>query len=130
MPRYVALLRDVSPMNAQMSALKRCFERAGFTKAKTILSSGNVAFAACAASEATQEKKIEAAMQTKLGRNFHTLVRSRDFLSALVATDPYGGAPRPVNAKRVVRFLRKPHAAELTLPIQRVGAQLLSMLGR
>ena len=46
MTRYVAFLRGVSPMNCKMPALKRCFEAAGFTDVKTILSSGNVAFTA------------------------------------------------------------------------------------
>ena len=44
MPRYVALLRGVSPMNAKMPELKRCFEDAGFGNVRTLLSSGNVAF--------------------------------------------------------------------------------------
>ncbi len=37
MPRFVALLRGVSPLNASMPALKRCFERAGFEGVKTLL---------------------------------------------------------------------------------------------
>ena len=31
MPRYVAFLRGVSPMNAKMPELKAAFEAAGFT---------------------------------------------------------------------------------------------------
>ena len=46
MPRYVAFLRGVSPMNAKMAELKRCFEHAGFEEVKTVLSSGNVVFTA------------------------------------------------------------------------------------
>ena len=88
MPRYVALLRGVSPLNAKMPELKRCFEGAGFTHVKTVLASGNVVFDARSASVAALEQKIEAAMQTTLGRSFYTLLRSRDALSALVATDP------------------------------------------
>jgi uncharacterized protein (DUF1697 family) len=56
MPRYLAFLRGVSPMNAKMSELKRCFEAAGFTDVKTVLASGNVAFNARAASEAALER--------------------------------------------------------------------------
>ena len=44
MPRYVAFLRGVSPMNAKMPELKRCFEVAGFSDVRTLLSSGNVVF--------------------------------------------------------------------------------------
>jgi uncharacterized protein (DUF1697 family) len=36
MPRYVALLRGVSPMNAKMPALKQCFKGVGFSDVKTV----------------------------------------------------------------------------------------------
>jgi hypothetical protein len=42
MRRYVAFLRGVNPMNAKMAELRRCFETAGFTDVRTVLSSGNV----------------------------------------------------------------------------------------
>jgi uncharacterized protein (DUF1697 family) len=64
MPRYAALLRGVSPTNAKMADLKRCFEHAGFTNVKTVLSSGNVVFDALAGSEAQLEQEAEAAMHT------------------------------------------------------------------
>ena len=51
MPRYIALLRGVSPMNCKMPELKAAFENAGFSNVKTLLSSGNVAFDARSASE-------------------------------------------------------------------------------
>ena len=38
-------------MNARMAELKRCFEGAGFTDVKTVLSSGNVVFDARARSD-------------------------------------------------------------------------------
>ena len=53
MPRYIALLRGVSPMNCKMPELKAAFESAGFSNVKTLLSSGNVAFDARSAAEAT-----------------------------------------------------------------------------
>jgi uncharacterized protein (DUF1697 family) len=40
MAQYVAFLRGVSPMNLKMPDLKRCFESAGFTSVRTLLSSG------------------------------------------------------------------------------------------
>jgi uncharacterized protein (DUF1697 family) len=62
MPRYVAFLRAVGPMNADMAELRRCFEGAGFTNVKTVRASGNIAFDARAASEAALARKAEAAM--------------------------------------------------------------------
>ena len=68
MPRYAALLRGVSPMNAKMPELKRAFENAGFDEVRTVLGSGNVVFNARAASDAALQRKAEAAMQEHLGR--------------------------------------------------------------
>jgi len=60
MPRYVAFLRGVSPMNAKMPQLKRCFEGAGFTNVKTVLASGNVVFDARTATDAALQRRAEA----------------------------------------------------------------------
>lgn len=67
MERDVAFLRGVSPMNCKMPELKRCFETAGFADAKTLLSSGNVAFSAKPEQVPNLEKAAEAAMQKHLG---------------------------------------------------------------
>jgi uncharacterized protein (DUF1697 family) len=127
MPRYVAFLRGVSPMNAKMSALKSCFEMAGFTHIKTVLSSGNVAFDARTASQAVLERKAEAMMTKQLGRTFYTIVRPVNVLRELLEVDLYASFDLPANAKRVVTFLREPHAKKLTLPLELDGARILSI---
>ena len=129
MARYVAFLRAVSPMNAKMPELKKCFEAAGFTDVTTLLSSGNVVFSARKASEASLERKAEAAMQKKLGRAFYTIVRSTDALQKMLETDPFSRFRLAKNAKRVVTFVRKPHPAKLKLPIELHGARILAMRG-
>lgn len=112
MPRYVALLRGVSPMNCKMPELQRSLEDAGFTDVKTLLSSGNVAFGTPrAASAATLRKKLEAAMQAGLGRSFETHVRASQHLQQLIAADPFAAYPLRAGSKRVVTFLREPLAA-------------------
>jgi uncharacterized protein (DUF1697 family) len=130
MPRYVALLRGVSPTNAKMTDLKHCFERAGFTNVKTVLSSGNVVFDARATSEAQLEQEAEAAMHATLGRSFTTIVRPVALLHDLLATDPYEAFNVPAHAKRVVSFLREPTTPRLTLPIESDGARILCKVGR
>lgn len=130
MPRYVAFLRGVSPQNAKMPELKRSFEEAGFSKVKTVLSSGNVIFDARSAPERDLERKAEAAMQEILGRSFYTILRQADFLHALLETDPYADFDVPAEAKRVVSFLREPRKARISLPIESDGAQILCMAGR
>lgn len=119
MPRYVAFLRGVSPMNAKMPQLKRAFEAAGFTDVKTVLSSGNVAFSAHTQSETALVRQAETAMDKHLGHTFYTIVRSSKALHDLIEVDPFATFDLPANAKRVVTFLGKPHKVNLSLPIDR-----------
>ena len=114
-------------MNAKMPELKRCFESAGFTEVRTLLSSGNVVFNARAVPRATLERRAEAAMAQQLGRSFPTLVRSVEALRELIAADPYAAHALPANAKRVVTFLRTPSEAKFALPIEVDGARILAM---
>ncbi len=125
MPRYVAFLRGVSPVNAKMPELKHCFEQAGFSNVKTVLSSGNVVFDARASKAASLERKAEAAMQAALGRSFQTFIRSCDMLRTMLAADPCAAFERPPNAKRVVTFLREPHGLAIGMPIERDEARIL-----
>jgi uncharacterized protein (DUF1697 family) len=108
MPRYVAFLRGVSPMNAKMPELKRCFETAGFTDVRTVLASGNVAFGARAKSDTALAREIEAAMAKQLDRTFYTIVRPARVLRELLEADPYAAFRLPPNAKRVISFCVNP----------------------
>ena len=125
MPRYVALLRGVSPANLKMSDLRRCLETADYTKVKTILSSGNVVFDSASGSAAI-ERRIEAALTKQLGRSFYTIVRSVEELNDLIDADPYAAFDLPADAKRVVTFARKLPTLEAPLPIERDRAQILA----
>jgi uncharacterized protein (DUF1697 family) len=117
-------------MNAKMAELKRCFETAGFTDVRTVLSSGNVAFGARAKSDIALARKAEAAMAKQLGRTFYTIVRPASMLRELLEADPYAAFRLPANAKRIVTFLREPHKAKLSLPIETDGVQVLATNGR
>ena len=130
MSRYVAFLRGVSPMNAKMADLRRCFEAAGFANVKTVLSSGNVVFDAAMKSDAAVAREAEAAMAKQLGRTFCTIVRRTSYLRDLIEADPYAAFRVPAAAKRVVTFLRKPHPASLSLPLETDGARILAVKGR
>ncbi|RZL39929.1 MAG: DUF1697 domain-containing protein [Rubrivivax sp.] len=118
MPRYVALLRGVSPMNCRMPELQRSLEDAGFTDVKTLLSSGNVAFSVPrAASDAALRKRLEAAMDKGMGKRFATHVRASRHLQQLIEADPFAAFKLPAGAKRVVTFLREPlEASPVELP--------------
>jgi len=130
MPRYAALLRGVSPMNAKMPELKRAFETAGFSDVKTVLSSGNVVFNARSASEAALERRAEAAMRERLGQAFLTIVRPVEVLREMLAADPFGAFRLDPAAKRIVTFLRNEPAVKPALPLERDGARLLVLDGR
>ncbi|MEO5672225.1 MAG: DUF1697 domain-containing protein [Ramlibacter sp.] len=130
MPRYAAFLRGVSPLNAKMPQLKKCFEAAGCTNVKTVLGSGNVVFDSRATSDAVVERKAEAAMQEHLGRTFYTIVRRVDALNELLEADLYSKFDLPAGAKRVVTFLREAPAAKLKLPLELEGARILAVKGR
>src|SRR5258708_6323544 len=127
MPRYAALLRGVSPMNAKMPELKRAFEVAGFTDVKTVLSSGNVVFNARAGSARTLEQKIEAVLTKRLAHAFLTIVRPIAALEEILASDPYWAFRLDPTAKRIVTFLRDKPSPGLKLPIERDGARILAI---
>ena len=129
MPRYVALLRGVSPMNARMPELKRAFEAGGFTEVRTLLSSGNVVFDARAASVDALQRHAEAAMQAGLGRSFEAIVRPALHLQQLIDGDPFAAFELAPDAKRIVTFLREPVDADMALPPERDGARILKISG-
>jgi uncharacterized protein (DUF1697 family) len=130
MPRYVAFLRGVSPLNAKMAELKRSFESAGVTDVKTVLSSGNVVFSAPAKSEIALARQAEVAMAKHLGRTFYTIVRPASVLRDMIEADPYATFRLPANAKRVITFLREPNKAKLSLPFVTDGVRILAMNDR
>ena len=130
MPRYVALLRGVSPLNAKMPELKACFESAGFTNVRTVLSSGNVIFDSTLTNQATIERTAEEAMARSLVRAFYTIVRSSGELQALLASDPYCEHRIPSNARRVISFFREPRAPKVALPLAHDLASVFLVQGR
>jgi len=130
MTRYAAFLRGVMPNKPKMPELKATFEAAGFKNVKTLLGSGNVVFEAAKTSEASLQKKAEAAMEKRLGRTFLTIVRSVDTLREILASDPYRGFPLEPGSKRVVTFLREAPTSKFKLPITMGSATIVSMSER
>jgi uncharacterized protein (DUF1697 family) len=114
-------------MNARMPELKRCFEAAGFSEVKTVLSSGNVVFDARAASLESLARRAQDAMARELERGFGTFVRPVSHLQGLLASDPFRGFDVPAQAKLIVTFLRQAPAQAVALPIQCDGASILAV---
>jgi len=130
MPRFVAFLRGISPLNAKMPELKAAFESAGYTRVRTLLSSGNLVFDAPPIEEHLLEQRAEKAMAKTLGRSFYTLVRSTQYLQALLAIDLYTSHGIPSKAKRVVSFLREARGPRVQLPLARDFASVFCQAGR
>ena len=130
MPRVVAFLRGVSPQNARMPDLKAAFESAGFTAVRTVLASGNVVFDAESTEARELERRAEVAMSAMLGRAFYTIVRHRDALVRLLADEPYTRHRIPLEAKRVISFLREPAAPRVPLPLAMDHASVFLQDGR
>ena len=128
--RYVVFLRGVTPMNARMAELKRCFEAAGFTNVRTLLTSGNVVFDARAVTIDGLQRKAEVAMAAALTRPFAAFVRSQSYLKGLLEADPFAAYRVPRSAKRVITFLRRPAAPATVLPPSRRGARILKIQGQ
>jgi uncharacterized protein (DUF1697 family) len=123
-------LRGVSPVNLAMTDLKRCLERAGYANVVTVLSSGNVAFDAPAATPAAElERAVEAALASGLPRGFGAFVRSTASLERLLASDPFARHRLPAGAKRVVTFLREPPPAPPALPVRLGEARVVAVAG-
>jgi uncharacterized protein (DUF1697 family) len=99
--RYVAFLRGVTPQNAGMADLKRCFESAGFGEVRTVLASGNVVFRSGLTSPAEIQDLAEHAMAIGMGRTFGTVVRSAQSLQSLLDADPFAVFSVPQEAKRL-----------------------------
>jgi uncharacterized protein (DUF1697 family) len=129
MPRYVAFLRGVSPMNAKMPDLKRCFEEAGFADVRTLLSSGNVVFSSRASKESLLRRKAEDAIQSGLGRSFGTFIRTTSHLQELLNADTFTEFSLAPKAKRVITFLPAPLTSTVDLPAELDGARILKVVG-
>jgi uncharacterized protein (DUF1697 family) len=117
MSKYVALLRGIAPMNPNMrnEKLRAVLEELGFTKVKTVISSGNVLFESRTADPAKLEVKIEAAWPEKLGFTSTTIVRSLDELKELAAAAPFAGYEHGPKTSLNVTFLKHMPAHPVTL---------------
>ncbi len=94
MPKYVAFLRAVNVGGhiVKMDHLRSLFESMGFANVETFIASGNVIFDSPARSAKNLEKKIEGALQEKLGYEVKTFVRSIPELTAIASYKPFADA--------------------------------------
>ena len=116
-------------MNAKMPDLVRAFEAAGFTRVKTVISSGNVVFDHDGAPVDELERRAEQAMTDTLGKTFGTTVRPVEHLRRIVDADHHALFQPPSAAKQLITFLKRPHELPVPLPLEGEGAAICKLEG-
>jgi uncharacterized protein (DUF1697 family) len=95
MPKYVAFLRAINVGGThvvKMDHLRGLFESLGFKNVATVIASGNVIFDSPSKSATALEKKIESHLQTALGYEVVTFVKSTSDLKAIAEYRPFDDA--------------------------------------
>lgn len=107
---YVALLRAINVGGKgvmKMSAVKECFEQAGFERVTTFIQSGNVIFETDERMASVLTAKIETALSATFGYKSTAIVRSHAQLKTVVTGVPRSWV-RGNHLRRYVAFLRAP----------------------
>jgi len=102
MPTYIALLRAVNVGGTgklPMAELKSMCERAGFTRVKTYIASGNVVFQS-KLSETKVKSALESALATYAEKPVGVVIRTAAEMAVVLAANPFPNAP----ANKTVAF--------------------------
>jgi uncharacterized protein (DUF1697 family) len=112
MPRYVAFLRGINlgKRRLKMDRLKELFEELEFADVSTFIASGNVLFSSGGRNAAALERKIEKHLETSLGYDVETFVRTPQELAEVVAFSDGGAADDGDGV--YVSFFREPMPGE------------------
>ena len=92
--RYIALLRGINVGGntmIKMSELKAVFEQLGLENVATYINSGNIAFDSKAVPEASLVISIQEAISKAFGRDISTMVREREDIERILASNPFTG---------------------------------------
>ncbi len=111
MPRYITFLRGINlgRRRVKMDDLRALFEELKFTNVATFIASGNVIFDAAARDATALEKRVERHLESRLGYDVATFVRTPAELAAVASFEPYEGRDLegPDHSLQVV-FLKTP----------------------
>lgn len=108
MQRYVALLRGIAPSGTNMGndKLRGVFERLGFDKVGSVLSSGNILFRCGETDVPALEQRIEEALAGDLGVASRTILRELTELRRLLDDDPFAGRTHARGTYLTATFLK------------------------
>jgi len=118
MPKYIALLRGISPSgkNMQNNKLRGVFEELGFSNVQSVISSGNIVFESPNTDVPALESQIETAWQEKLGFRSTTIIRSLAELKILEKKNPFKGYDHNPKTSLNVTFLKHPAKPDAQAP--------------
>jgi uncharacterized protein (DUF1697 family) len=113
MPKYVALLRaiNVGGHTVKMDHLRSLFEALGLAKVETFIASGNVIFESRSKDTPGLERKIEKHLQTALGYEVKTFVRTVAELAAVANYKPFNDSDRDTHTLYIGFIAESPGAA-------------------
>ncbi len=95
MTAYIALLRAINVGGTgklPMTELVAMCERSGFASVRTYIASGNVVFTS-GKSAATVKRALEQALVDYAGKPIGVVIRTPDEMAAVLAANPFPGAP-------------------------------------
>lgn len=120
--RYVAFLRGINVgghRKIKMTDLAAIFSAMGHRDVRTLLASGNVIFSSTEIDEKRLTAAIQDALHSELGYPVDVILRSMDYLRALVIRDPFAPFARQPGQRYVTFYREQPHAAGFTFPAER-----------
>jgi uncharacterized protein (DUF1697 family) len=125
----VALLRGINVggrNTVPMAALKKTFEAMGFRDVRTVLASGNVVFEAIGR-DPQLDLEISQGLEKAFGFPVPVILRTVRELRAIVASEPFKGAPSGPNVRLYVTFLaqKKPGLSGLRPPSSVKGVSIV-----
>ena len=86
--------------------LRGVFERLGFSRVTSVVSSGNILFGSASVDVRSLEQRIEDALTRDLGIEGRTILRTRSELRALLDSEPFPGLTHGPGTYLTATFLR------------------------
>lgn len=110
MTKYFAFLRaiNVGGHNVKMVLLRQLFEALGVSNVETYIASGNVVFETSREDAKSLEAEIESMLQSSLGFEVATFLRTEAELNALEAYQPFPPADIEAATALNIAFLAEP----------------------
>jgi uncharacterized protein (DUF1697 family) len=117
--RYIALLRGINvggSKKIEMATLRTLLASLGFEHVKTLLASGNAAWDAEGDDITDMRSAIEQGIEATFGFSVSVIVRPREQVERLVASDPFKDVEVTKNTRLYVTFLPAPATTQLEIP--------------